>query len=895
MKKLAPQQALNKAFLKVKPTRTAIERFKTALISLLNHLNPAESEEFHKNLLADFLKQTYYAPAHFINTKGHADLVIHAGKDAASAVGVIIEAKRPANAAEMPKLDQLDSKALRELVLYYLRERIAGKNLELRHVIVTNALEWFLFDAAVFEKAFAQNAPLVKQFTEFEAGRLSGTTTDFFYEEIAKPAIAARLDDLTFTHFDLRDYDAALRNSSAADAALIALFKLLSPEHLLKLPFANDSNTLDKGFYAELLHIIGLAETKDGNKKVIRRNAAGERHAAALIENAIARLESQDKLSNLSQPSQFGETHEERLFNVALDLTITWMNRVLFLKLLEAQLLAYHKGDPAQAFLNIARVKNFDALEELFFDVLARQPEERAPQVKQAFANVPYLNSSLFEPTELEKATLNISSLNKNYALPLHSATVLKDSNGKRRTGSLPTLEYLFAFLDAYDFASDGGEGIQEDNKSLINAAVLGLIFEKINGYKDGSFFTPGFITMYMCRETLRRAVVQKFNERKEWQCAGFDELYDNIEDRAEANEIVNSLKICDPAVGSGHFLVSALNELIAIKSDLRILYDRNGQRLKEYFMTVENDELIVWDDDGGLFKYRPGSPESQRVQAALFHEKQTLIERCLFGVDINPNSVKICRLRLWIELLKHAYYKADGALETLPNIDINIKEGNSLISRFALNADLNVVLSKQKRSIAEYQQAVQAYRAARRKDEKRKIENLIAEIKQDFRREFNDNEPHVKRLKKLSAELIILQTQGGLFELSAKEQKARQKQEDALQKEIAELTAYIEDMKQNKIYRNAFEWRFEFPEVLNDNGDFVGFDVVIGNPPYILIQNLGNQSLFDFYKNNYFTATYKVDTYHLFYEQGLKILHPNGYISYISPNTFLKKVVATL
>ena len=889
MKKLAPQQALNKAFLKVKPTRAEIERFKTALVSLLNHLNPAESEEFHKNLLADFLKQTYYAPAHFINTKGHADLVIHAGKDATSAVGVIIEAKRPANAAEMPKPDQLDSKALRELVLYYLRERVAGKNLELRHVIVTNALEWFLFDAAVFEKAFAQNAPLVTHFTEFEAGRLSGTTTDFFYEELAKPAIAARLDDLTFTHFNLRDYDAALRNSSAADdAALIALFKLLSPEHLLKLPFANDSNTLDKGFYAELLHIIGLAETKDGNKKVIRRNAAGERHPAALIENAIARLESQDKLSNLTNPDQFGETLEERLFNVALELTITWMNRVLFLKLLEAQLLAYHKGDPAQAFLNSARVKNFDALEELFFDVLARQPEERAPQVKQAFANVPYLNSSLFEPTELEKATLNISSLNKNYTLPLHPATVLKDSNGKRRAGSLPTLEYLFAFLDAYDFASDGGEGIQEDNKSLINASVLGLIFEKINGYKDGSFFTPGFITMYMCRETLRRAVVQKFNERKGWQCAGFDELYDKIEDRAEANEIINSLKICDPAVGSGHFLVSALNELIAIKSDLRILQDRHGQRLKEYHVEVVNDELIVTDDDGDLFEYRPASPESRRAQEALFHEKQTIIERCLFGVDINPNSVKICRLRLWIELLKHAYYKADGALETLPNIDINIKEGNSLISRFAFNADLNVVLSKQKRSIAEYQQAVQAYRAARRKDEKRKIENLIAEIKQDFRREFNDNEPHVKRLKKISAELIILQTQGGLFELSAKEQKARQKQEDALQAEIAELTAYIEDMKQNKIYRNAFEWRFEFPEVLNDNGDFVGFDVVIGNPPYGVHFTTDEKA---YYKEQYSIIHVRTpESFNYFIYRAKSILKCSSFCSLIIPSSLLNQ-----
>jgi adenine-specific DNA-methyltransferase len=112
---------------------------------------------------------------------------------------------------------------------------------------------------------------------------------------------------------------------------------------------------------------------------------------------------------------------------------------------------------------------------------------------------------------------------------------------GKKRTGQLNTLEYLFEFLNAYDFSSEGFEDIQEDNKTLINASVLGLIFEKINGYKDGSFFTPGFITMYMCSETIRKAVVQKFNETKQWHCKDLDELYDKIEDRKEANDIVNS------------------------------------------------------------------------------------------------------------------------------------------------------------------------------------------------------------------------------------------------------------------------------------------------------------------------------------------------------------------
>ncbi|SFC44414.1 hypothetical protein SAMN05421780_105232 [Flexibacter flexilis DSM 6793] len=138
---------------------------------------------------------------------------------------------------------------------------------------------------------------------------------------------------------------------------------------------------------------------------------------------------------------------------------------------------------------------------------------------------------------------------------------------------------------------------------------------------------------------------------------------------------------------------------MIAVKNDLKILQDRTGKRLKEYQVEVVNDELIVTDDEGELFEYNPTNKESQRIQETLFHEKQTIIENCLFGVDINTNSVKICRLRLWIELLKNAYYKTDAnahglnrelwELETLPNIDINIKCGNSLVSRFAIDANL--------------------------------------------------------------------------------------------------------------------------------------------------------------------------------------------------------------
>ncbi len=660
---------------------------------------------------------------------------------------------------------------------------------------------------------------------------------------------------------------------------------MLSPEHLLKLPFTNDSNSLDKRFYSELLHIIGLTETKEGNKKIIERNKESERNTGSILEDAIIQLDSLDKISRLDRPAQFGNTQQERLFNVALELTITWINRILFLKLLEAQLITYHKGDKSYSFLNLDKIKNYDDLNSLFFQVLARKYDERNPDVKEIFEKVPYLNSSLFEPTDIEHSTLFISNLKDDKTIPIISSTVLKNDHGKKRTGKLSTLEYLFEFLNAYDFSSEGSEEIQEENKSLINASVLGLIFEKINGYKDGSFFTPGFITMYMCRETIRKAVVQKFNETKNWKCQDLNEIYNKIDDTKEANAIVNSIKVCDPAVGSGHFLVSALNEMIAVKNDLKILQDRDGKRLKEYQVEVVNDELIVTDEEGELFEYNPSNKESQRIQETLFHEKQAIIENCLFGVDINPNSVKICRLRLWIELLKNAYYKNATELETLPNIDINIKCGNSLVSRFEIDSDLKQALKKSKWTIDSYRIAVDTYRNAQSKEQKREMKKLITAIKSDFRSEISLNDPKVKKLRKLSGELFQMIQQQQLFEMSKKEKAAWNKKVAKLTEDTKKLEIEIEEIKANKIFENAFEWRFEFPEVLNDEGDFVGFDVVIGNPPYGALFNETEKS---YIKSNYQFCDYQFDIYMTFFERSYDLLKDLSQLCFIVPNTWL-------
>ncbi|MBC7388423.1 MAG: Eco57I restriction-modification methylase domain-containing protein [Opitutaceae bacterium] len=898
----SPKQSLNKAYLKEKVSRTDIELFKKNLTILSSKINEQESEEHHKYPVADFLKDTWYKDQFEINTKGRSDFVIHSGKTTKEPVGVIIEVKRPTNKSEMMSLAKPNAKAMHELILYYLQERIIHQNTAIKYLVATNIYEWFIIDEVWFDKHVYRNSKLRKQYEEdYKQG---GHDTKFFYESIAKPFLETLEEPLPCTYFNFKDFDTIITNQDQKDdSKLIALYKILSPAHLLKQAFGNDSNSLDPRFYTELLHIIGLEEIKDGGKKLIKRKLKPD--DASLLENTILKLEDKESLRNIPNLSQYGNSRPDQLFNVALELCITWVNRILFLKLLEAQLYNYHKGKKEYQFLDTGLIHDYDELNNLFFQVLAEKPSTRKENVKEKFSKIPYLNSSLFERTELERKTFDIGGLDNRLELSLAVSTVLKNEQGKRRIGKALTLSYFFDFLNAYDFTSEGSEEIQEENKNLINASVLGLIFEKINGYKDGSFFTPGFITMYMCRETIRRAVVQKFNEKHSIDCETFEDLKNFVgsrfkqKDVLEHNALINSLKICDPAVGSGHFLVSALNELIAIKAELNILADKDGSLLSGYEVKIENDELIItYNNNTEIFEYtltgNSVDPKIQRVQKTLFHEKEALIENCLFGVDINPNSVKICRLRLWIELLKNAYYTEESKfleLETLPNIDINIKCGNSLISRFGLDSDLGAALKKSKWNIDSYRLAVHTYHNAHTKEQKREMEQLIDEIKGNFRSEISNNDPKVARKNKLGGELYNLVSQVQVFEPSAADKKERKKKQQKLEEEVNKLSTEIEEIKSNKIYENAFEWRFEFPEVLDNEGGFVGFDVVIGNPPY-LSSKAFDKKLISYLLENYSTSQYQLDLYVSFMEKGIQILKQKSFITFITPNSWLKNMM---
>ncbi|WP_338874932.1 TaqI-like C-terminal specificity domain-containing protein [Spirosoma sp. SC4-14] len=903
LKALTPTESLEKTYRLQPAPREQIEHFKAQFLKLFNHINEKESEENVKDHLMDFLKEVYYKDAHVVAPKGKTDFVIHLGKDATTQAGVLFEMKRPANKGEMITRQNLNAKAFHELLLYYFQERERAKNSDIRHCVITNVYEWFIFDAALIDRLFYRNSHLAKEYKAWASGQKVSKNNELFYNEIIKPFLAELAnkpdaDEIAFTYFDLRNFQKIVADADKVnDKGLLSLYKVLSPTHLLKLPAATDSNKLNPKFYAELLHLIGLEEIKEGGKKVIRRKEVGKRDEGSLLENTIIELDTANKLAHLHDKAQYGATKEEQLFSVALELCITWVNRVLFLKLLESQLVKYHNGNRDYSFLNPDALTDFDELYKLFFRVLAKKPQERQASIQAKFGRVPYLNSSLFEITELEDATININGLDDSLNLPLYPKSVLKDNPAYKRTSELGTMTYLFAFLDAYDFASESREDIQEKNRTLINASVLGLIFEKINGYKDGSFYTPGFITEYMCRETIRKAVVQKFNEAKGWMCEDFADLENKDLDRDEANALINNLHICDPAVGSGHFLVSALNEIIAIKSDLRVLQDETGKRLKGYTVSILNDELLVQDEDDEPFVYQlqaatsKPTAERQRIQKTLFQEKQTIIENCLFGVDINPNSVKICRLRLWIELLKNAYYTDESdftELETLPNIDINIKQGNSLLSKFSLTEDLSDVFRKQKFNIQTYKNTVKAYKDERSKDAKAELLRFINEIKNQFRETVINRDPRRKKLADLRGKRALLDINTDIFGNAIKDPKLVEVEKKRFDKLIEQAEADIADIENNALYRGSFEWRFEFPEVLDEKGNYIGFDAVIGNPPYIRQEELGESK--ELLKKD-FPKTYAgtADLYVMFIEHGLRILRPNGQFVFIIPNKWMR------
>ncbi|WQS08095.1 class I SAM-dependent DNA methyltransferase [Helicobacter pylori] len=897
------------------PKEETIENFEKEINSLLENAKRQDDEEFQKNEINSFLRKVY---DYHCNTYENVDSAIYVNKE----VWVLIEVKALNNRNEFPKKRENPlSKAFCQMIFYFLKE--IESNNSLKHAIICNAHEFFLFDCKDLD--FLKDDKHIKKFYK-NCDSKEGTdpSTKRFYSDLEEYLKKDFEGELPYTHFNLNSYD---------PKELPLIYQVLSHEVLLKKRKTLDANTLNKDFYEELLYILGLEEQNDKGKILIKPSRTTENSLSDALKKEYNNLDDEEVMA----------------------LLIAWNNRILFLRLLESLLISFkHFEEP---FLTIENFKDFNALNTLFFEVLAKKNNERSLKKEDNISGkIPYLNSSLFDKTPLELKGYEIKLLN-NKPLKIYPKSILKKDKNYQEEKPLSLLEYLFTFLHAYDFTTTPKDIKDNKNTSesrLINPSVLGLVFEKLNGYKEGSFYTPSFITSYMCKESIESIVLDKFNAIYEWDCKDIKALRGKIdrnfsdEKAKEYLQDLLTLRICDPAVGSGHFLVSALNEMVRIAYELGLITS-----LYRHSLRLENDEIIIHTPEDKIFNYTKAHSENDphhHIQKELFELKKSIIENCLFGVDINPNSCEITKLRLWIELLKYSYYifengKNTNALETLPNIDINIKCGNSLISRFALKDKALLKIKKNqnlKYSIAEYKELVKIYKdpkiletltppikdsnAVRKYAKERLYQELKQNPNKDFKKALNDRIEKIKEAFKLTLDPPPKELKFKKFLKEHLELYGRSILEEinyngleleALEKQIASekvlndyrpypkldttdravglehfnlyvLTSYKDLQDENECYANALEWRFEFPEVLDDEGDFLGFDCIIGNPPYIRQEQIKDiKPLLEKQYQDFYNSTADIYTY--FFALSYHLLKEKGFNAFITSNKYAR------
>ncbi|EAI0700689.1 class I SAM-dependent DNA methyltransferase [Campylobacter coli] len=852
----------------------ALKDYKT---SLENNLKNNE-DSLVANALSKFFENLHFECEIKSIHKGNSGMDLALKKD--KQIQVIVEAKLP-HSKEFFSQSKPNCKALHECILYYLRERKA-LNSSLKHIIITDFYRFYIFKADLFEELFNKNKYFKEAFENFESkNSLFKGNTDEFYKECEKLLSSEKyLDSITrkdlFDEPSLKgvfiDIKPILEQEKPSFSKLKPLFKIFHKDFLLSEFNPNDANSLNNAFYKELLYILGLCESKQNSKLIIAKSEESKEEQGTFYTAINSKL-------------------KEENFETILKLLILWLNRILFLKLIESNLVRFN-DDKNLKFLNFKKIPDFDKLSELFFEVLAK---EKSTRKKSEFAYLPYLNSSLFEKQSIEN-TLEISSLSNDLKLFYYKNTVLKDDKCKAKKGQVGLLEYLFEFLDSFDFGSDDEQSEILSQKELISSSVLGNVFEKLNGYKEGSFYTPSFITSYMCKESITKVVLDKFNAQFDLDAKNINELRKSLrkEDKKAQKELLNSIKICDPAVGSGHFLVSALNVMLSIYDELN-LFD------EEFYLEVQNDEILITGRKGEFIEYkRPSMPKDKAhlIQQELFHTKKDIIENNLFGVDINPNSCEITKLRLWIELLKHSFYQSFDDenyhdLKTLPNIDINIKCGNSLVSYFETGKSLSHYPNIKER-MGKYKRIVKDYKEGFYTDKShinQEIKNLKISFKNfcfadKFKKEMKGFNDKCEKYSKKYGNFLAVDDENLKFFVSANLTLFDFDEKEAT-KEFANLKKEYDNIF-NLESNHPFEWRFEFPEILDDDGNFKGFDLIIGNPPYIRQEEL--KELKPHLAKNYKVYKGTSDIYTYFYELGFNVLKDRGgVLSYITSNKYTR------
>jgi len=465
----------------------------------------------------------------------------------------------------------------------------------------------------------------------------------------------------------------------------------------------------------------------------------------------------------------------------------------------------------------------------------------------------------LFNDINTQKRYSDIATDGSETKIPYLNGGLFEVDDSDRAKFKLPSscIKSMFDFFSSYNFTID--ENDPDDAEIGVDPEMLGRIFENLlEDNKDkGAFYTPKEIVQYMCRESLIAYLQTDYSEdnsikesiRQFVTTHQIGNLPEDIRQNIDSKLI--SVKICDPAIGSGAFPMGLLKELYACRS------------------AIEN---INEDDSASI--------------------KKEIIQNNIYGVDIEKGAVDIARLRFWLALIVD-----EKTPQALPNMDFKIMQGNSLITTFD-GKYINL----------EKQQHINAS----------KIELLKKELhaKQDSFYGLSGNDKYVRDIEIKNLIIDILKQQIGYQEKSSKEKELQtgfffddgQAEAQTTRPKIsAEYTELLEKLKfyENQINNSSksiaerarieipfFDWKICFSDVFNRQSgcnDKNGFDIVIGNPPYIQLSNNGGV-LNKLYAPCGFRAFASTgDIYCLFYEIGNRLLKPNGHLCYITSNKWMR------
>lgn len=475
-----------------------------------------------------------------------------------------------------------------------------------------------------------------------------------------------------------------------------------------------------------------------------------------------------------------------------------------------------------------------DVLEYLFFNTLNEKREGDIADARLGEnIKIPYLNGGLFEKDSIDKLDIDFPYSN---------------------------FKELMDFFAMYNFTID--ENDPDDSEVGIDPEMLGHIFENLlEDNKDkGAFYTPKEIVQYMCRQSVIQYL--KTHELDEQYAEPIEQLINNgivlpvLQTKSVASrfmQLLKDVKVCDPAIGSGAFPMGILYVLYHAIHHLQSHAEPHGS-----FNSTQT--------------------------------KRDIIQNNIFGVDIEQGAVDIARLRFWLALVVDA-----DEPQPLPNLDYKITCGNSQICRYSLNTPISDVfveynrLGKEKAkkenrlwndfTLENYKNLVVGY--TEEHYDKTGLRAKINEIKNCFKTTLAKGD--IKKRQLAEKKVYDYEAMPLFGEPLAKEDPIGYSR---AKNELKKLIEKEKEILSNKKYENSFEWRFEYPQLLDENGDFMGFDIIIANPPYIKEGRM-SKTFFEPYKDSpYYKG--KMDIWYLFACNGLDLLKSNGVLCFIATNNWI-------